>query len=261
MTVPDERTNPVRTNLVRVAEDAFRIGATKFTAAPFARFASTPENFCVVKPPELIERYVELVDALQPRRIVELGICRGGSTALLAALARPDAMLAVELAEERIAALDTFLVREGLSDFVVAAFGIDQSDGPRLEQLVDETVGPAPLDLVVDDASHDVELTRLSFNVLFPRLRPGGLFVIEDWAWAHAGYEATRPGAIPLTQLVFETVLTVPYKPGLIDDVVINREWAVVRRGERPLEPGPFDISGTYGERGRSLFSEFARGT
>ncbi len=27
--------------------------------------------------------------------------------------------------------------------------------------------------------------TRTSFEVLFPRLRPGGLFVIEDWNWQH----------------------------------------------------------------------------
>ena len=38
-----------------------------------------------------------------------------------------------------------------------------------------------PLDLVIDDASHLYGPTMASFEVLFPRLRPGGLYVIEDW--------------------------------------------------------------------------------
>jgi hypothetical protein len=162
-------------------------------------------------------------------------------------------MLAVELDPRPIKALEAFLTQQGLDGSVTAAYGIDQSDGDRLDALVDTTLGAAPLDLVIDDASHDLEFTRTSFNVLFPRLRPGGLFIIEDWSWAHMGYEAQRLGAVPLTTLVFETVLAVPYQPGLIDDVLVNREWAVIRRGTGALAPGDFDISTCYGERGRAL--------
>jgi hypothetical protein len=43
----------------------------------------------------------------------------------------------------------------------------------------------APLDLVIDDASHIYGPTKASFQALFPLLRPGGLYLIEDWAWAH----------------------------------------------------------------------------
>ena len=48
-----------------------------------------------------------------------------------------------------------------------------------LRELADE------LDLVVDDASHTYEETKASFEFLFPLLRPGGIYVIEDWSWAH----------------------------------------------------------------------------
>jgi len=239
--------------LIRVDEGVYRVGGTTFTAAPFERFASTPDHFCIVKPPLLVERYVSLIDELRPRRVVELGICKGGSTALLAALTRPDGLLAVELDGDRIEALDTFLAQQGLDQSVTAAYGIDQANGERLGSLVDETLGREPLDLVVDDASHDLDFTRASFNVLFPRLRPGGLFIIEDWSWAHTVYEAARPDAVPLTALVFEAILAVPYRPGLIDDVLVNREWAVIRRGAGPLDPGEFDISQCYGDRGRAL--------
>lgn len=246
--------------LIRVDEDVFRVGDTTFTAAPFKRFASTADHFCIVKPPHLVERYATLVDELRPRRIVELGICKGGSTAFLAALARPEALLAIELDDRRIEALDVFLADQGLEHSVQAAYGIDQSDRELLDALLDATMGATPLDLVVDDASHDLQFTRASFNVLFPRLRPGGLFIIEDWSWAHLGYEAQRLGAVPLTTLVFEAVLAVPYRAGLIDDVLINREWAVIRRGPKALDPGEFDISACYGDRGRDLVTPLARG-
>ena len=60
---------------------------------------------------------------------------------------------------------------------------VDQSDRGHLAKIADEAFGDAPLDLVVDDCSHQYEATRASFNELFPRLRAGGLYTIEDWDW------------------------------------------------------------------------------
>src|SRR4051812_20409829 len=106
--------------------------------------------------------------------------------------------------------------------------------------IVDAEFGPgASLDLIVDDASHDLELTRASFNALFPRSRPGGVFVIEDWAWAHVGYGVARPDDTPLSVLVFEVLLGLAARPLVIEDTRVTRDWAVVRRGPEPLN-GPF---------------------
>lgn len=41
-------------------------------------------------------------------------------------------------------------------------------------------------DLIVDDASHVGELTAKSFSLLWPMVRPGCWYVIEDW---HLGYQ------------------------------------------------------------------------
>ncbi len=38
-----------------------------------------------------------------------------------------------------------------------------------------------PFDLIVDDASHQGEQTRESFEMLWPLLAPGGFYVVEDW--------------------------------------------------------------------------------
>lgn len=36
-------------------------------------------------------------------------------------------------------------------------------------------------DLIVDDASHDTVLTGQTLELMWPTLRPGGVYVIEDW--------------------------------------------------------------------------------
>jgi hypothetical protein len=52
--------------------------------------ASSGERFVVAKHPAMIDVLSDVVEELQPRRIAELGIFKGGSTALLALLTRPE---------------------------------------------------------------------------------------------------------------------------------------------------------------------------
>jgi hypothetical protein len=92
--------------------------------------------------------------------------------------------------------------------------------------------------------------------VLFPRLRPGGKYVIEDWAWAHAqlGGEpgpAFWPEEIPLTTMVFEAVMAVPQERGIIADVHVVPDYIVITRGSG--DATGFDIRSAYDERGREL--------
>jgi cephalosporin hydroxylase len=61
-------------------------------------------------------------------------------------------------------------------------FSTSQSDRKILEHIVRNDLANE-LDLVVDDASHTYEQTKASFEILFPLLHPGGIYVIEDWSW------------------------------------------------------------------------------
>ncbi|MGH4023803.1 MAG: class I SAM-dependent methyltransferase [Pseudonocardiaceae bacterium] len=63
---------------------------------------------------------------------------------------------------------------------------VDQSDPAALVEL-DERYGP--FDIVIDDGSHVNAHVRTALDVLFPRLRSGGLYVIEDlWTTYCPGY-------------------------------------------------------------------------
>ena len=57
----------------------------------------------------------------------------------------------------------------------------NQTDTNFLTQVARQEA-PNGFDIIIDDASHDAEPTKISFWHLFDNhLKPGGLFVIEDW--------------------------------------------------------------------------------
>ncbi len=243
-----------------------RVGETHFVCA--FPFDDAPDgSMQVMKNRDVVERYVDLIDRIRPTRIVELGINRGGSTALLSELARPTKLVAFEINSVPVDALSAYIERRELRDTVRPFYAVDQSDRTRLAEVLDaELDGGEPIDLVVDDASHLYRETRASFETLFPRLRPGGLFLIEDWRWQHrvgdgiaaaledhsredhAELRRTFREAVaaskadplssdtPLSRLVVELLLTRASSGDTIREVTINSNWAVVERGADPID-------------------------
>jgi hypothetical protein len=140
-----------------------------------------------------------------------------------------------------------------LRDHVKVHYGIDQGDVGRVAQIVSEDFGPEThLDCVLDDASHQLDLTRSSFELLFPRLREGGIYVIEDWGWGHFAFAPERPGP-SLARLVMEIMLSIPYVDGLVDEVVVNKYYAVVRRGSFAVQS--LKLDDCLSKRGHQLLA------
>ena len=219
------------------------VDGTDFTVATFFR---APDGWVIGKTRDMVERLAAIVLQLQPRRIVELGIARGGSTAFLATLARPERLIAIELDAGPVPGLDAF-------PCVQVCYGTDQADRATIQAVV----GDEPLDLVVDDASHLLDLTRASFNILFPRLRPGGIYIIEDWAWAHADYDVEGadkvapsypPGEPALTRLVVELLMTCGSVNGVVSNMYVTPGAVEVVRGPAPLDED-FDIGQSFRSR------------
>jgi predicted O-methyltransferase YrrM len=258
------------------------VGDVRFTFGPDRSSQVDPSDavdwFDVHKPRWMVECYERLRNDNPVANVVELGIHHGGSTALFALLFDPAKLVAVDLMPTRVESLDRFIAAHTLQDHVRPYFGVDQADRGHLGSIIDAEFGSTPLDLIVDDASHLYRETCVSFNLLFPRLRPGGLYVIEDWSWQHAQekrlhgfldtpegregvarYLATRAGVAqdaPVSHLILEVVLTSAYAQDIVAEISsVRRGWTLIRRGSAELDPDTFDIAAAYGRLGRSVLN------
>lgn len=250
------------------AGQRFRVGEIEFVCSTAGQ-PSVPGRFTIRKDRALAEEYLDLLDRYRGAKIVELGLGDGGSVALAALLGEPGRLVGVELEPAPIAALDSLLAELGLAEHVHLHHGVDQSDRERLAAIVDEEFGDAgaPLDLVIDDASHALEETRSSFETLFPRLRPGGLFLIEDWNHQHLlslgiaaelaspeqpGLETFErrlregPPEAPLSRLVVELVLAQAESGDFVSSVSVDPRWLAIRRGPEELDARGFRLADLY---------------
>lgn len=260
-------------SLIWSSDNSFSLAGTVFTVDVYAGYKSTPDRFSIAKTPWMLKQYLELAPEFIGGRVVELGIAQGGSVAFLAHVLQPDNLLAVDIAPERNAALDEFITTNGYTTTVFAEYGVDQADQNHLHALLDRRFGNSPLDLVVDDASHVLDPTLASFTTLFPRLRPGGVFILEDWShehtWErishtrpedlspeHAGFFRWPRIGTDLSHLVLLLTLVTGYAPEIVEDVHVHEGFVVIRRGIGSLDPDTFDLSKHYGEVARLLLGE-----
>jgi predicted O-methyltransferase YrrM len=234
-------------------DDAFTLDGVTYSSTVALdgaahRAAMATGHLVIFKNRPLVQLYEDLIERHRPRSILELGICHGGGAALMAQLAEPDKLVALDFVQAPCEPLEEFIDDRGLRGSLVARYGVDQADTDALDEIM-ATEFDGPVDLVVDDASHLVEQTRASFNRLFPHVRPGGLYVIEDWSWAHLAGKAVTGAfrdAQPLSAFVVELVLAACRIPRAIAEVTVEKHWAVVRRGDAPLRPERFDVSAHF---------------
>lgn len=100
------------------------------------------------------------------KKIVEVGVYRGGSLQLMHS----------RYPQAHIVGVDVAPRPPGIE---FADYRVMSQDDPALAELVKDA------DVFIDDASHDPELTRKTFDIVWPALKPGALYYLEDW---HPGY-------------------------------------------------------------------------
>jgi hypothetical protein len=135
---------------------------------------------------KITHRYLEWYDPVLEHfvpneiKLLELGILDGGSLLLWRDY----------FPRGRIVGIDLQVKVDFSSEERIRVFQGSQQDTGFLSEVARETA-PEGFDIIIDDASHFGNLTKIAFWHLFDNhLKPSGLYVIEDWG---TGYWSDWP--------------------------------------------------------------------
>lgn len=131
-------------------------------------------------------------------RMIEIGVLEGGSLDMWRRYLGPDASIVGIDIDPRCA--------QRVDSPNVVRIG-SQADRAFLEGVVAEFGAP---ELILDDGSHIAKHQRASFEILFPLLQDGGLYIIED---AHTSYWNEWDGGFRRRGTAIEMAKT------LVDDI------------------------------------------
>jgi spermidine synthase len=119
----------------------------------------------------------------QPLKLLELGIAEGDSLRKWAEWMPRASIVGLDI-RPRIAGLDSERI---------ATYQGEQQDRLLLDRIGREQA-PEGFDVIIDDASHIGQLTRLSFWHLYQNhLKPGGFYFIEDWGTGYWPQSSMAP--------------------------------------------------------------------
>ena len=217
---------------------------------------TTRDRVVILKYSSLMKQYMDFLAGHRIDNLFELGIWQGGSPLFYAMATDAKKVVALDLAPKN-PALDEIVAQHGLGDKLKMHFEISQDNHWAVQQLMDAEFGDEKLDLVIDDASHLYWPSRTSFEIIFPRLREGGLYIIEDWQWAHIDdpqyQNGTTFGDQPaLTNFIFELLMAYGSHPDLFWNIVVRDWFVAVQKGSKPLPPD-FTLQSVIRARGKSL--------
>lgn len=200
-------------------------------------------NLYKVKP--LFDQYAKLFEQrkwYQAQNILELGMWDGGSLVIWNEVFSPAKIVGVDLKQrENSQYFQEYLLSRKPGERVRTYWGVDQANCGELRRIVRDEFDQ-PLDVVFDDASHLYQPTKLAFETLFPLLRPGGLYIIEDWAWLHWPEFNNDPyfaGRTSLTELVVEIVEMIGSARGESPAILtVQPGFVVVEKGQLGIAAG-----------------------
>lgn len=137
------------------------------------------------------------------RRMMEIGLCLGGPE-LGGPIDRQPAdapSIRMWLDYFPMATVQGFDISD-FSFFEHPRFEFSRGDAGSAADLLAAAGERYDYDLIVDDASHASFHQQNAFRCLFPRLRPGGLYIIEDLHWQSPFYEDRLPATVKTAELI-----------------------------------------------------------
>ncbi len=103
----------------------------------------------------------------EPIRILEIGIYGGGSLELWYKYFSKASVFGIDIDP-----------KQGMDNDRVQTFVADQSNRNQLQKFID--INGGDFDIIIDDGGHTMEQQQISLGCLFPYVKSGGYYVIED---------------------------------------------------------------------------------
>jgi len=174
--------------LLACGNDSAQVGTvTSGTKGDLAACSRSLEDLCQLYPSDkcpyhhnYIEVYAQIFEPMcaTATRVLEIGVLRGDSMRLWEGYF-PNA---------HIFGLDIKDTSSNDTDRITT-FIADQSSRSDLTAFLEQYSGD--FDVIIDDGGHRMHMQQISFGFLFPYVRPGGLYVIED---IHTSFPNLYPG-------------------------------------------------------------------
>lgn len=123
---------------------------------------------------DIYERYLTPLRHA-PIKLLELGVAAGGSLR----------MWKEYFPHADIHGIDINPECQAHAEARITVHTLSQGDAEGLAELARSVGG---FDLIIDDASHINQLTIAAFDALFPHLRPGGYYIMEDLGMSYVEY-------------------------------------------------------------------------
>lgn len=84
---------------------------------------------------------------------------------------------------------------------------------------------PSEFDLIIDDASHVNPMTLASFDLLWPRIKPGGIYIIEDLRCSYSEFCGYQNERAPVDSFFQSKIKGLDYMSG---DVIYVHFWSML---------------------------------
>ena len=174
-------------------------------------------------------QYRKLASRIGPAgRVLEVGVHKGGSLMMWQELFPEGTIVGIDNGSygHTFYPKGTHAVTADQDDPVIAARALE--------------ISPEGYDLIVDDASHIGKLSEATFRLLFPLVKPGKWYVLEDWA---AGYLPQygvddsilrfAESLLPMITPDSGTEIARTVHPGEIDSIEYRFSQAIIHKRDR----------------------------
>jgi hypothetical protein len=211
----------------------------------FSKHFTNDKFIVILKNKMFIDTEILYFDYAKPKNMVELGLYEGGS-AIFWHLLYGLKFIGFDLRKQPDSIVK-WIKQLGIEDSVSLEYETSQDDEPKIKAAIRNFLGNDPIDLIIDDASHQYPYSRRSFEITYPMLRAGGIYCIEDWSWAHvnsAQWQVEKQWQqIPaLTNLLFDITMLLGSKTEWFQQVTLRSFAAFVfSSGNAPKEGFSFD--------------------